>query len=232
MNDVKKAVVVFSGGLDSATLAYKLIDEGYSIRALYLDYGKPCSQREVKAAKLLSLKLGISLEIIDLAGLGSVQKNYSPLGDEDPDELDIGFIGNQFKSSISGRGDGLFISGFHTILSAASYFSQATDSTCIAIAAIKEQFDKIKDLELFFDYFAKSVSILNSAAGEFTIIHPFKNLDKLEVVKEAIRLNVPIEFTWSCVYGEGLQCGTCTQCKARKSAFNKIGKVDPTTYKI
>jgi 7-cyano-7-deazaguanine synthase len=81
-------VVVLSGGLDSTVVAYKLKNEGHRIRLLYIDYGKPSSKREKGAAKLVSLHLGVPLDIVDCRGLGQIQTGFVSVFGEGADELD------------------------------------------------------------------------------------------------------------------------------------------------
>lgn len=122
------------------------------------------------------------------------------------------------------------MSGFHSLLSTGSYYAQVTGSSKLAVAAIKEQFEKIDDLEKVFEYFASSISLLNTKAGKFSVLYPFKDMYKADVVKEAVRLAVPIEITWSCVNGGALQCGACSQCVSRRKAFSSLMINDPTVY--
>lgn len=82
------AVVVLSGGMDSAVIAYKLHQEGKKLRLVYVDYGKPVSIREKAAAKLIALHLGLPLDIVDVKGLAELQNGYVALG-PGVDELDV-----------------------------------------------------------------------------------------------------------------------------------------------
>ncbi len=198
------------------------------VRAIYLNYGKPCSIKEIKSVKLTCLAKQVSLEIVSMEGLGAVQRNFAALGPVDPDELDIGYLNSINIDSVSGRSDGLYISGFHSILSAAAYYAQITDSSVLALGVIKEQFAAVGKLDVLLERFSDVVSILNSAADRLNIIAPYKTLDKSAVAREAIRLGVPIAHTWSCVLGESLHCGACPQCKARKASL--AGLTDPTIY--
>ena len=72
--DVKKAVVVLSGGMDSTTLLYKVKKEGFQVTALSFDYGQK-HVKELEVAKQTCIELDISHEIINLAGIKQVMKN-------------------------------------------------------------------------------------------------------------------------------------------------------------
>ncbi|MCL5319191.1 MAG: 7-cyano-7-deazaguanine synthase, partial [Thaumarchaeota archaeon] len=64
------------------------------------------------------------------------------------------------------------------------------------------------------------------------IITPLAGLSKVEVVKMALELDVPLHLTWSC-HGDGEKaCGHCDACRVRKEAFNRLGVEDPAEYSI
>src|SRR5690606_31659982 len=61
---------------------------------------------------------------------------------------------------------------------------------------------------------------------------PFIESMKADVVKKGHELGVPYELTWSCYRGEGVHCGACPTCHARKEAFRLANVVDPTVYAV
>jgi 7-cyano-7-deazaguanine synthase len=63
------------------------------------------------------------------------------------------------------------------------------------------------------------------------IVAPLINLSKEEIVKLAVKLNVPLENTWSCYKGGEKPCGMCDSCKFRELGFKKAGVVDPLVKK-
>lgn len=85
----RNVVVVLSGGLDSAVLAYKLKQDGRSVRCVYLDYGKPASIQEKASAKYVALRLNLPLEIVNVHGLAEMQNGYVPAIIGSGDELDV-----------------------------------------------------------------------------------------------------------------------------------------------
>ena len=130
----------------------------------------------------------------------------------------------------AGRKDGRHISGYHTLLSAASYYAQVTDSNQIALAVTKEQVEAIPNTHQMLESMASTISLLNPEADIFHILIPFSGLSKADIVSLGDKHKVPFELTWSCLNANDLHCGTCVQCAARKEAFTASGVQDPTDY--
>jgi 7-cyano-7-deazaguanine synthase len=61
---------------------------------------------------------------------------------------------------------------------------------------------------------------------------PLLRMSKADIVREAVRLNVPIALTWSCYKGGEKACGRCDSCQLRLEGFRKAGLVDPIDYEV
>jgi 7-cyano-7-deazaguanine synthase len=59
---------------------------------------------------------------------------------------------------------------------------------------------------------------------------PLVHLKKFQIVAEAIKLNVPLELTWSCYKNEERACGVCDSCRLRLNGFKAAGVKDPIAY--
>ena len=66
--------------------------------------------------------------------------------------------------------------------------------------------------------------------NKVNVCAPFVNMNKAEVVKTGLAINVPYEYTWSCYEGGDKQCGVCGTCRDRKAAFEANGVKDPVEY--
>jgi len=122
------------------------------------------------------------------------------------------------------------ISGFHSVLSIASYYAQITGANSIALGITRDQIDAIPNIREALDLFQQHVRLLNPSLGDFHILTPFAALTKTEIVRRGDELNVPFVDTWSCLYGNTEHCGKCIQCRARRDAFSASSVNDPTTY--
>lgn len=81
----------------------------------------------------------------------------------------------------------------------------------------------------FTDAMYEAISI--GTYGKVKVEAPLVNMNKAEVVKTGLELNVPYRLTWSCYEGGDVQCGTCGTCIDRKNAFKANGVEDPVPYK-
>lgn len=81
--------------------------------------------------------------------------------------------------------------------------------------------------------FAKAIdeAISIGTYGKIHVARPLINMNKAEVVKTGLTLNVPYNLTWSCYEGGDVQCGACGTCIDRKAAFEANGVTDPVPYK-
>ena len=86
------------------------------------------------------------------------------------------------------------------------------------------------------DQFIQDITkAINQGTKEETkieIITPLVHLTKAQIVQEAIKLNVPLEHTWSCYKEETEACGVCDSCRLRLNGFKIAGVKDPIPYKV
>lgn len=238
----KKCLVVLSGGLDSTVTAYKLKKDGYELRAVYLDYGKPIAKKEISAAKLIALYLNIPLEIVELHGFMKMELGYLPWEKVKTDEADVE-KGADHLASVSdeaekylatfsaGNPNWYKITGFHTLVSISTYLAQIVNFNAIALGITNEQIVLSPSLKRYIDSWGNIISDLNSEVDEFKIITPLEKLTKDKIVELGNKLHAPLDITWSCPNDfHDYQCGVCKRCIERKNAFKKAMIKDLTRY--
>jgi 7-cyano-7-deazaguanine synthase len=212
---MKKAVVLLSGGMDSATTLY-IARQDYECRCLIFDYGQRAS-KEIECAKRISEEAGCKYRIlqISLPWKGSVLLDKTQSVPE-------GFF------SSGGRIPPTYVPGRNIIfLSFGISFAESTGAEAVFIGAHQMDFSNYPDCRKeFFDSFQETVrrgTKEGNEGREIKIITPVINKTKKEIIEIGSRLGVPFEYTWSC-YSEGEQpCGTCESCLFRSKAFAELG---------
>ncbi len=218
-----KAIVLLSGGLDSATCAAQAIADGYQVVALSFDYGQR-HDKELSAAREISQHLGITRHhviSIDLAQWGG-----SSLTDEDvplpTDGLDAGRIPSTY---VPGRNT-VFIA---IALSLAE--AQSAEAIYLGINAV--DYSGYPDCRPEYLAAFQNLATLSSKAGlegrAPDLVAPLVMDSKTDIVHRALRLGVPIEKTWSCYKGGAEPCGLCDSCRIRDAALIGAGREDLAT---
>lgn len=216
---MKKAVIIISGGMDSATLLYHYLKNGYEVHAISFDYGQRHS-REVVYAGLMCKSLGVEHKIITLpiAELltGSSQTDMSvevPEGHYADENMKKTVVPNRNMVMLAIAGSWA-VSLKADIL---GYGAHAGDHTIYPDC--RESF--IGPMELAFE---------NCDWHKVKLEAPFVLLTKGDIAKVGYALGVPFDKTWTCYKGLELHCGKCGACQERKEAFVTAGIEDPTAY--
>lgn len=222
-----KALVLFSGGVDSTT-CLALAVEKYgkeNVLALSVSYGQK-HNKELQAANQIAEHYGVKHIQLDLAKIfeGS---NCSLLTSSD-DEIPKESYADQLKSTDGAPvstyvpfRNGLFLSTAASIALSHDcgeiyYGAHSDDAAGNAYPDCSQEFND-----------AMNTAIYLGSGNQLKIIAPFVGLKKADVVKEGLRLNVPYELTWSCYEGSDKPCGVCGTCRDRIAAFEANGVTDP-----
>lgn len=217
MKQTKKAVIVFSGGPDSATVAYWAKQQGHQIYPITFKYGQ-IAVKETEAAQKIAQTLGASTKIIDLSALkGIFSGSTSLVSREIPLTAEFSTpIIVPFRNAI--------------FLSAAVAYAVTVDATKIFYGAQGSDEPFYPDCRReFYEAFEKAARL--GTCEEITIQAPFSGSKKSDLIKAGAKLGVPFELTWSCYLDEDKHCGKCESCVNRKKAFQQARIPDPTTYK-
>jgi len=215
---MKKAVVLLSGGIDSATVLYHVIKTRYRAFCLSFDYGQR-HKKELFFAKRLARYSGSDWKLIKI----SFPWKGSSL-------LDKNAILPRAKTN---RKDipSTYVPGRNIIfLSHAASYAEAIGADTIFIGANQIDYSGYPDCRSsFLRSFESSINKGTKAGVEgrrFKIKTPLIKKTKVEILKMAAELGVPLKSTWSCYRGEKTPCGKCDSCVIRKKAFEKIGIKD------
>jgi len=222
-----KAVVLVSGGLDSATTAAIARSEGYEVYAISFDYGQRHA-REIESAKAVARSVGARDHVImafDLRVIG---------GSALTDEIDI-----PVDRSRREMGEGIpvtYVPGRNLIfLSFAVGYAESIGSQDIFIGVSQVDYSGYPDCRReFIDAFEKTANLATKAAVEdralFRVHAPLAYLSKAETISRGLELGVDYSLTWSCYLGGEKACGRCDSCRLRLAGFVQAGATDPLAY--
>ena len=221
------AVVLLSGGMDSATALAMTRKEGADVIALTFDYGQR-HRKEVDAAKRIAAHFGVRdhrIVALDLTPIGG-----SALTDPRiavPEQRRIEEIGQGIPVT--------YVPARNTILLAyALGLAEVTGANAIVIAANAIDFSGYVDCRPEFYRAFQEVARLGTKRGvEGDVIEirtPLLHMSKADIVRAGEPLRVPWALTWSCYLGGSKACGVCDSCQLRLKGFREAGVRDPIPY--
>jgi len=235
------AIVLLSGGLDSATVATVLKRQGADLSALTVNYGQSHS-REIEAARRVADALDISQQVVDASFFADLATHSALTRPElHPRPLDrspAGMASDIPITYVPLRNTYLLTLAAAALESRAlgliegeGVDAQSVQAT-VAIGANAIDYSGYPDCRP--EYYASALetfrlgSKLGTAYGVgLQIATPLIELSKAQIVRLALELGAPVEHTWSC-YGAGpLPCGRCDSCVLRAKGFQEAGHEDP-----
>lgn len=219
---MKKAVVLLSGGLDSATTLYDAKSRGYRCHCLIFDYGQR-HRREIHAAKRVARAADCSCQIVRL--------QFPWKGSALTDRRIAVPTGRSLKQM--GRGiPATYVPARNTIfLSLALGCAEAIGAQAIFIGANHLDYSGYPDCRPTYYRAMQRVVRLGTKAGVagrgIRIATPLIRKTKAEIIRLGKKLGVPYQLTWSCYLGGRAPCGRCDSCLLRHTGFQKNNLSDP-----
>jgi len=223
-----RAVVLLSGGIDSATAAAIAREQGFTVHALTVCYGQRHAV-EVRAAKRIAQSLGVACHVeqtLDLRAFGG-----SALTSD---------VNVPKSASLAEMPSGIpatYVPARNTIfLALALGYAEALGACDIFIGVNAVDYSGYPDCRPEFIAAFQQVARLGTKAGiggsPICIHTPLVSLAKAQIIQEAIRLGVDLSQTHSCYdpSPDGAACGFCDSCLLRKKGFSDSGVTDPTRY--
>ena len=217
-----RAVVLVSGGLDSATALAMAQAEGYECHALAVDYGQR-HRSELEAARKVTAVAAVPLKILplDLRAIG---------GSALTDDIEVPRGGTEGIPVT-------YVPARNTImLSLALAYAEVLGADDIFIGVNAVDYSGYPDCRPeFIEAFQRMARLATKAAmegGYMTIHTPLIELTKAEIIQRGVALGVDYGLTVSCYMAdaEGRACGACDSCRIRSEGFGAAGIADPTPY--
>jgi 7-cyano-7-deazaguanine synthase len=225
----KPAVVLLSGGLDSATAAAIAKSEGFGLYALTVDYGQR-HRFELEAARRVAGMLGVARHEVlrmDLSAFGG-----SALTSEIEVPKDRG--GEEMEHGIPVT----YVPARNTVmLSMALAFAESVGSADIFIGVNAVDYSGYPDCRPeFIEAFERTANLATKAGVEgtleFSVHAPLIRMTKAEIIRRGTELGVDYSLTHTCYDPrvDGVSCGHCDACQLRLKGFAEAGLEDPIVY--
>ncbi|MBM2816294.1 MAG: queC [Ignavibacteria bacterium] len=220
----KLAVVLMSGGMDSAVCAAIARKEGFNLAALHVSYGQLTQAREQKAFHdLADYFKALTRMVVDIDYLAKI--GGSSLTDSRIElHLNSGQSHSIPNTYIPFRNANL--------LAIATSWAEVIGAEAIYIGAMQQDYSGYPDCrEEFFEAFGKAIQTGTKPETKIEIKTPIINYRKQDIVRIGLEMKVPFELTWSCYQNSDEACGECDSCRLRLKGFREAGRIDPITYK-
>jgi 7-cyano-7-deazaguanine synthase len=225
----KDAVILLSGGIDSATAAAIARQDGFELHALSFHYGQR-HERELASARKVAEFLGAKTQKVvrfDLRAIGG-----SALTD------DIQVPKGRSDTDISRGIPATYVPARNTIfLSFALALAERIGAEDIFFGANQLDYSGYPDCRAEYISAFESMANLATKAGvegksRLKIHAPLLQRTKAEIIGIGSKLGLDYGLTWSCYdpVTEGLACGRCDSCHLRLKGFKEAGRVDPIAY--
>lgn len=224
----KKAIILLSGGLDSATTLAWAISEGFECEALTFRYGQRHS-REIEAARAVAAALGVHRHRVIQIDPGVVAGSALTGSQEVPKMRTPSEITQGIPVTYVPARNALFLA--HALacaetLGAADIFLGVNAVDYSGYPDCRPQFVRA------FEEMANLATKCGVEGTRFTIHTPLISLSKAQIVRRAIELGVDLSMTHSCYdpAPDGRACGRCDSCQLRRKGFAEAGIEDPLLY--
>ncbi len=218
----KKAVSIMSGGMDSTLSSYMMKEQGYEIIAVHFNYDQRTQTKELECFHKICEDLGVKEKyVLDLDFFK--QLGASALTDKSLD-VPTGGVEEGVPITYVPFRNGIF-------LSMAGAIAEKEGAEIITIGVVEEDSSGYPDCrESYIKSMQESINLGTKDETVIEIKMPLVHLKKSEIVKESLKLNVPLDLTWSCYKNEDKACGICDSCRLRLNGFEMANIIDPIEY--
>ncbi len=226
MKSKELAVCLVSGGMDSLVTAAIASSLHENLAFLHLNYGQKTEQRELVSFKKIAEHYHVATshqKIIDVSFLKQI--GGSSLTD---DKIEV----KKFKGDSEEIPDSYVPFRNTHIIAMAVSWAEVIGAKKIYIGAVYEDSSGYPDCRPSYYQAVNALIKQGTKNGDIEVITPVINLKKEEIVKKALELQAPLEFSWSCYERNDKACGVCDSCALRLRGFEKAHVNDPIEYVV
>ncbi|QKI89398.1 7-cyano-7-deazaguanine synthase QueC [Thiomicrorhabdus xiamenensis] len=226
MQESKKAVILLSGGLDSATVLAIAKDRGFECHTMSFDYGQR-HRAELHAAERLAQSMGarthrvMNVDMRQIGGSALTDDSMAvPVGGVEKDTIPVTYV--PARNTV--------------FLSYALALAEVIGADDIFIGVNAVDYSGYPDCRPeFIEAYEKMANLATKAGVEghhLSVQTPLIDLSKAEIIQTGHQLGVDYALTVSCYQADdqGRACGVCDSCRLRKQGFKEAGVEDPTLY--
>jgi len=215
-----RAVVIYSGGMDSYTVLHHALRRGYELHALSFHYGQRHA-RELDAARRVCEQLGIAHQVVDIQAIHPLIDNSAltdaeralPDGDYAEDNLTATVVPNRNMILLS-----LAIAKAVNIGAEVCFYGAHGGDHVLYPDCRPEFLARMNDVAAIANF------------SPVTIEAPYLHADKADILADGLAMGLDYAETWTCYQGGETACGECGSCRERLAAFAAHGQVDPLPY--
>lgn len=217
------AIALLSGGIDSATAAAIARAEGYQVIALSFRYGQR-HERELAAAAKVARALGIGEH-------HTVDINLAQWGDSSLTDTSLSLPQGGVQTDII---PSTYVPGRNTVFIAiALSLAEAKGAEAIYLGINAVDYSGYPDCRPEYLAACQNLASLSSKLGiegkAPQLVAPLVHDSKVDIIRRALHLGVPISETWSCYEGGAAPCGLCDSCRIRDRALIEAGCAELAT---
>ncbi|MFL0806777.1 MAG: 7-cyano-7-deazaguanine synthase QueC [Oceanobacter sp.] len=216
----EKAVVIYSGGMDSFTILNKARQQGYELYPLTFNYGQK-HDKEVSYAQRVCAELQLPHKVIDITAINQLLQSSS-LTSTDKHIPEGHYEDSNMMSTVVPNRNMILLSlaiGYAVDIQASKVFYGAHSG----------------DHAIYPDCRPEFVHAMNAVAqvanyDAVEIVTPYLNTDKIGILKDGLAMQLDYSKTWTCYNGRDKACGKCGSCVERLEAFAENQQSDPLEY--
>jgi len=222
---MKKAIILLSGGLDSATVLYHAKAKKYKPYCLIFEYGQR-HNTEVSCAKKIARRAQVESKLVTI----NLPWQGSSL-------LDKSMKIPQHRTTELNKIPSTYVPARNIIfLSFAASYAEAIGAEAVFIGANAIDYSGYPDCRP--EFFKAYSTVLKKGlktgveGKKIRILTPLLDKTKAQIIRMGTKLEVPFQFTWSCYKGSHRPCGWCESCIIREKGFEEVGIIDPLLNRL